>query len=198
MIDRFTEEVSADHVRLVLQSLGKFHAISFALKDQQPEKFDELASPLNEIFMRKDDKNLCDYFAKQSEAVMKVLSGEKDAHLLAKVKKLFERTPMEIAADCVDPKLAGQSAIITHGDMWQNNTMFRYNNNNSKPIQTILLDFQISRYSSPIIDIIYFVFCCTTKELRDAHYDEFLKIYHESLSSNIRKYVTIYMIKSFD
>lgn len=193
MIDRFTEDVSVDHVRLVMKCLGKFHAISFALKDQLPEKFDELAAPLNEIFIRKDDKNLCDYFAKQSEMAIKVLSGENDAHLLTKVKKLFEREAMDIAASCVDTKSAGKSAIITHGDMWQNNTMFRYNNN-GKPIETVLLDFQISRCSSPIIDIVYFMFCCTTKELRDAHYDEFLKIYHESLSTHIRKYVAIDII----
>lgn len=119
MIDRFTEEVSADHVRLVMQCLGKMHAISFALKDQKPAKFDELAAPLSEIFMRKDDKNLCSYFAKQSEAAINVVSDKKDAHLLAKVKKLFEREAMEIAASCVDTKAAGESAIITHGDCWQ-------------------------------------------------------------------------------
>lgn len=64
--------------------------------------------------------------------------------------------------------------------------MFRYDDN-LKPIEINLLDWQMSRYSSPIIDILYFMFLCTTKELRDAHYNESLNIYHEHLSSNIRR-----------
>lgn len=186
MIDRFTEDVAADHVRLVMQTLGKFHAISFALKDQQPDKFHELAASLNEIFIRRDDPMLREFFLKQSESVLNVVSGAKDAHLLAKVKKLFETEPMNLAADCIDLNLSGLDGVICHGDAWQNNTMFRYDND-GKPIEISLLDWQISRYSSPIIDIVYYMFCCTTKELRDDHYEEFLKIYHDSLTTHIQR-----------
>lgn len=186
MIDRFKEEVSANHVRLMMQSLAKFHAISFALKDQQPQKFQELSSPLAEIFIRRDDLMLREYFLKQSEQVLNVLSDEKDAHLLAKVAKLFETKPMDLVADCLDTQITGLDGVISHGDAWQNNTMFRYDNS-GKPIEICLLDWQISRYSSPIIDIVYYIFCCTTKELRDAHYDEFLQIYHKNLTAHIER-----------
>lgn len=186
MIDRFTQEITADHVRLVMKTLGKFHAISFALNDQQPEKFVEFSSQLNEVFIRKDDPILREYFLKQSESVLNAVSDEKDAHLLAKVKKVFEMAPMDIAADCLDLKATGLAGVISHGDCWQNNVMFRQDKN-GKPIGISLLDWQISRFSSPIIDIVYYMFCCTTKELRDDNYDEFLKIYHESLSAHIRE-----------
>lgn len=42
MMDRFTEEVTADHIRLLMRILGKLHAVSFAIQDQQPQKFEEL------------------------------------------------------------------------------------------------------------------------------------------------------------
>lgn len=186
MIDRFTEEVNVDHVRLVMQALGKFHAISFAMNDQQPKEFEKIASNLNEVFIRRDDPILREFFFKQSESVLNVVSDPKDADLLAKVKKVFEIHPMDIAADCIDVKLSGLTGVISHGDAWQNNTMFR-NDNNGKPIEISLLDWQISRFSSPIIDIVYYMFCCTTKELRDDHYEECLNIYHESLSAHIRR-----------
>ncbi|XP_055296842.1 uncharacterized protein LOC129565714 [Sitodiplosis mosellana] len=144
IIDRNTEEITADHVRLVMQAL------------------------------------------KESQRVLNPLSDEEDAHLVAKVKKLFEKHPMDIAADCLEVELTGAATVISHGDTWQNNTMLRYDKN-EKPIEIRLLDWQISRHSSPIIDIAYYIFSCTTKELRDAHYDDFLNINYESLSAYIRR-----------
>lgn len=187
MIDKSKEEVTADHVHLVMQLLGKFHAISFALKDQQPEKFQQLSSNLTELFVRRDEPFLRVYFNKQVESAMNAVSGEKDAHLLAKLKKLFEETEaLDIACDCLDDSLKESACIITHGDTWQNNTMF-WNDSNGKPIDICLLDWQIARYSSPILDIVYYMFICTKKELRDMHYDNFLKTYHESLTIHIRR-----------
>lgn len=170
-----------------MHALGKFHAISFALKDQQPKKFKEFSTNLRELF-RIEDSHIRDYLNLQVEKLMKILNNEEDRHLLVRVKDLFEKDVADIVADCLDPKSAEPEAIICYGDAWQNNSMYRYNDQ-QKPIEIIFLDWQISRYASPIIDVVYFIFCCTTKELRDCHYDDFLKIYHNSLSAHIRRYV---------
>ncbi|XP_031627330.1 uncharacterized protein LOC116343427 [Contarinia nasturtii] len=186
IIDRYSEEVTADHVYLVMSTLGKFHAISFALKDQKPEKFHELASKLKEMFIDPDDPMFRMYYEKFTESIFKVLGNEEDVELLAKMKKLFERHSIDIAADCLNLEMTGSASVISYGDSWQNNIMFGYDMN-KKPKEACFLDWQISRHSSPIIDIVYFMFCCTTKELRDAHYDDFLKAYHDSLSAHIRR-----------
>ncbi|XP_055296577.1 uncharacterized protein LOC129565586 [Sitodiplosis mosellana] len=186
IIDRYTQEVTTDHVYLFMKALGKLHAISFALKDQQPEKFKELASSLKEMFLRANEEFIGEFFDKQAESIFKVLENAEDAHLLAKMKKVFENGAMNVALECLDLDGTDPGSVISHGDSWQNNLMFRYDKN-GKPIEISLLDWQISRYSSPIIDIVYFMFCCTTKELRDDHYDDFLKVYHESLSAHIRR-----------
>lgn len=186
-IDRRAEEVTPEHVRLVMQSLGKFHAISLALKDQQPDRFKELAASLDEVFIRDDDPHLRECFTKQAELAIDAVSGADDAHLLNKVKQFYEKEAIDIGVECLNLKLTGSASVITHGDCNQNNTMFRYDNN-GKPIEVSLLDWQTVREASPIIDIVYFMFCCTTKELRDAHYNELLKIYHDSLSTHIERY----------
>lgn len=194
IIDRYTEETTFDHVRLVLQSLAKFHAISFAVKDQQPDKFKELSSELKELFYRNDIPLMKEYYNKMIEDIYYIFSSENDAELLSKLKKLREKDILDITRDCVDASLVGPGTIISHGDCWQNNTMFRYDEN-KKPIEVSLLDWQGSRYSSPVTDIVYYLFSCTTKKLRDAHYEEFLDIYHETLSAHIRKYVNcIYLL----
>lgn len=171
-----------------MRTLGKFHAISFALKDQHPEKFEELTSQLSPIFLRRDRPRIGERMTSQLELGLTLVSGEKDVHLFEKVKNLLDMNILDVAVDCVDPKLVGPSAVITHGDTWQNNFMYRYDNE-GKPIEICLLDWQISQYTSPVIDILYFIFCCTTKELRDAHYDEFLEVYHEALSAHIKRWI---------
>lgn len=193
MIDRFTEDVTANHVRLVMQTLGKFHAISFAVQDQQPKKFIELASNLNELYIRKDDKQLRAYFNMMANSILDALSSDEDAFVRSKLTKLLERDAIDIAADCIDTK-SFSSTAITHADAWQENIAFKYDEN-GKPIEAGLLDWQMARVSSPVLDIVYCIFCCTTKELRDEHYDEFLEAYHQSLTLHIRKYVEIHSAK---
>lgn len=187
MLDKSTEVVTADHVNLVMRTLGKFHAISIALKHQRPEEFDELASVLTEQFVRRDDKFFRMFFNKQAQQALEVVSGDEDVALKLKLTKLFEREALDIAADCLDESAASVGSVIAHGDAWQNNCMHK-NDSNGKPIDVSLLDWQMSRHSSPIIDIVYYLFSCTTKELRDAHYDTFLKVYHDSLSAHVKRY----------
>lgn len=195
MIDRFTEDVTADHIRLIMQMLGKFHAISLAITDQQPEKFIELTSNLNELYIRKDDKQLRAYFNMMANGILDALCSDEDAFVRSKITKLFERDAIDIAADCIDTKSIDSTAI-THADAWQENIAFKYDEH-GKPIEARLLDWQMARNSSPVLDIVYSIFCCTTKELRDEHYDDFLETYHQSLNLHIRKYVKTHCEKSW-
>lgn len=39
MLNHRTEAVTFDHVALAMKTLGKFHALSFALRDQHPQRF---------------------------------------------------------------------------------------------------------------------------------------------------------------
>lgn len=177
-------EVTSDHVRLVMQNLAKFHAISFALKSQQPETFNKLTENLSEVFISRANNTLRFYLNNQSALVFEAVAGEPD--LFAKINEFYEREAVDWAADCIDNDFTGPASVISYGDAWQNNIMFKYNGD-GKPIEASFLDWQAVRHSSPVIDIAFFIFCCTTKELRDAHYDEFLQIYHDTLSAHIRK-----------
>lgn len=49
------------------------------------------------------------------------------------------------------------------------------------------LDWQLSRYGSPTLDLFYNIFTSTDKDLRDEHYDELLNLYHSTLSATVQK-----------
>lgn len=188
MMDRRTDALTANHVKLVMQTIGKFHAISFAMKDQEPEKLKELTSDLNEILLRTAQPEMVDFF----KMLGKTLINAVDKDLADKVEKALANDPLAVAVDCVSGMNAEPYAVICHGDCWSNNTMFKHNEQKT-PIEVSLIDWQISRYASPVTDLLYYLFSCTTKELRDNHYDEFLRIYHESLSNHLKRFViTVY------
>lgn len=186
VIDRQQEEITFDHVRLYLQALGKYHAISLALKDQQPEKFQELASNCNEIFLRSDHSGFRQYFEIQKQTALNTVKSDEDAHLAAKLKQVFDKDVLDVAVDFIHSESIETATVISFGDANQSNLMFKYDENR-KPIEIYLIDWQLSRVASPIIDVIYFIFLSTTKELRDIHYDNLLKVYHDSLSAHIQR-----------
>lgn len=43
------------------------------------------------------------------------------------------------------------------------------------------------RYASPVLDLAYYIFGCTVKELRDKHLHEFLNVYYNTLSQFLIK-----------
>lgn len=60
---------------------------------------------------------------------------------------------------------------------------------NGVPVECRLLDWQGMRCASPVCDLMFFIFGCTTKELRDKHYNEFMDVYYESWSVFVLRFV---------
>lgn len=50
-----------------------------------------------------------------------------------------------------------------------------------------LVDWQLTRYCPPVIDLIYYIFTATDKELRDNEFENLLNLYHTTLSDHVRK-----------
>ena len=50
-----------------------------------------------------------------------------------------------------------------------------------------MVDLAITRWSSPVTDISYFLSLSTTPQLRRTHLDKFLEHYHNALISNFHK-----------
>lgn len=54
------------------------------------------------------------------------------------------------------------------------------------PQSIVLLDWQLSRVTSPAVDLSYYLLTSTVKSLRDAHLDEFIQIYYTNLADIVR------------
>lgn len=81
-----------------------------------------------------------------------------------------------------------QYSVFSHGDCWAPNFLFKYGDNKDIPVASKIIDFQLSRFASPALDISFFIYSCTDQMTRARHYDVLLKEYHTSLSNLVRAF----------
>lgn len=187
MVDPRTENLSPDHVHLVMAALGKFHATSFALKQQQPAQFRQLTHGLDEVFIRLSDVNMGKFINATATNVANIAKSLGNDEIAGKVREVYPDNVYDLVYECVRGELAEPYAVICHGDCWNNNTLFKLDAD-GKPTDVRLLDLQLARYASPVLDLVYYIFCCTQKELRDQFYESFLSVYHSSLAQHLERY----------
>jgi hypothetical protein len=112
-----TKPMNREHIRKVMQTYGKYHAVSFALRDQKPDVFKALGEGLRDVMKTTD-----------AEAVLKEFRFFVDLHKIAKEKiqpELAEKlTEVPLTADSTDPD--DPFAVIVHGDCETNNFLFKY------------------------------------------------------------------------
>lgn len=75
--------------------------------------------------------------------------------------------------------------VMLHGDIWCNNIMFKYDEND-KPCEVKLVDFQLARYAPPAMDLVTFMFVCSTREFRRLHQAEILETYCDAFEKELK------------
>lgn len=70
------------------------------------------------------------------------------------------------------------------------------------PLDVMLIDWQMSRFGPPIIDLFYFILSTTDKSFRDKHFTNLLNEYHSLLSTHVERLgsdaATVYPKSRFD
>uniref|UniRef100_A0A182MGV9 CHK kinase-like domain-containing protein n=1 Tax=Anopheles culicifacies TaxID=139723 RepID=A0A182MGV9_9DIPT len=178
MVDKM-KSVNYEHARLTMQYLGRLHALSLALKRDHPEEFEQFKVPDSLSVMMQDQSPL-EMMMKQMVNDAKETLEPHETKERAKMEKLFENMRQEMIS-CTDGTSAEPYTVLGHGDCWVNN--FMYNYKNGAPATVIFLDWQITRYVSPVLDIAYFLFCCTDEEFRRRYFDEMISVYYNSLAT---------------
>ncbi|XP_058129492.1 uncharacterized protein LOC131271921 [Anopheles coustani] len=175
--------VNYEHVRMTMEQLGRLHAVSLALKRDRPQEFERFKVP--------DQMNLTMPEGGRIEGMLRQMIANAIETLephetteRTKMQKLLNNMRTELE-NCFKPDPAEPYTVLGHGDCWVNNYMFHYRN--GAPDKIIILDWQLTRYVSPVLDLVYFLFCCTDEEFRRRHYDEMMSVYYNALSTLLEK-----------
>lgn len=114
-----------DHLKLIFEKYGIFHAYSYALKDQEPEKYLEILANTENVYNHfTRNEGFINHLTDISRAAENCLVPGKDNKIIQAYSKYSDEKlvkAFEEICGATDP-----SFCFTHGDCWSNNMMFQY------------------------------------------------------------------------
>ncbi|EDW66722.1 uncharacterized protein [Drosophila virilis] len=165
------------HMTCALRKLAEFHAASSVYEEQNgpfPSEFNEGFVSLN------TDKFIKEGFQMKEVSYKKAMAtwGMKDAEKYIKNYPTTEQYwAMCVSTLETDPQ---DFNTLTHGDFWSSNLMCNYLPDGNID-QLILVDFQICKWGSPALDLLFFITLSAANDIRLKEFDHFICIYWERL-----------------
>lgn len=94
------------------------------------------------------------------------------SHFIERERQCFDAQPNEFNT-------------LIHGDLWFTNTMHRYDGD--KVDNVALIDFQLNCWTSPAIDLQYFLNTSVNEKLQMRHQHELVQYYYKKLTTILRR-----------
>ncbi|XP_044730097.1 uncharacterized protein LOC123293369 [Chrysoperla carnea] len=188
------QPLNLQHCKIFMKTIGKFHALSFALKDYCQRKnidFDEIVYKIREdIFLNASNRDeINEQILLQNDFIIQTCFDTNVDQLIIEKVNNFSKRFCNTLYELIQPKDNDEYSVIIHGDCWTNNLLYKYEDNETKsnPIDLYLIDFQESRYTSPVWDLTTFM--CTSMDYETLHtnYDSLIKIYYDSINEQLIK-----------
>lgn len=179
-------DMDFNHSALVFKELGKFHAISFAIRDQEPEKFKEFMQRTSN-FHEEISKSIGAQLLQKSHINRAIRSLDPSETKLIERMKSLKSTYRNLLDEVKSNTICEPYGVLVHGDCWINNLLYRCDDDTNTPSTVCLIDWQLSQFGSPAIDVACFLFCSLSPQLRNDHFNDFINIYYSNLQATINK-----------
>ncbi|KOB77867.1 putative Juvenile hormone-inducible protein [Operophtera brumata] len=190
------ERLDYTQVSTAIKELAKFHALSFIYEKQDSQTFENIKSKFQDIIFTErflNKSKLRNYFHESYGMSLNLVED-------LKAKKKLEMIQLRLLELLKLYTRPGKSNVLCHGDYWINNIMFKNDENNETKV--CFIDFQVMRFSSPLTDILHFLFLCTDSAFRTAYFDDLMIDYYDSLKAFLNAYSidinSVYTKEDFD
>ena len=174
-----------DEAKIAVECVARLHAVSYA--------YDKTHGFLDKypcfMFSSKISKLFKSVVYASVENCIKYLNSTKQKDNLQIVEKLKAGKrvlPAKFSA-MWDDQTRHKILCLTHGDFWISNLMFRYSKiteDGTRKIESLnLIDWQITQWNNPIMDLHYLINTSTTLNVRNEHSEDILKCYHKAFTT---------------
>ncbi|XP_076654906.1 uncharacterized protein LOC143360182 [Halictus rubicundus] len=174
-----------EHCCLVLRTMAKLHAATVAVHEKKPELTEPfgdggiVSKKCPEVFLRLMEVSL--------QRIGEQIKGWSDEKCVRAAPKIIEMAK-SIGEECIkayehDPD---EFCVLNHGDCWINNIMFK-ENERGEPVDLRLVDYQMAVYTSPAIDLLYFLNICPEFSIIYDKDDYFVELYLNTLKETMEK-----------
>ena len=161
------------------------HGLSHALRALEPEIFHQLTSHMKDIYYAEETREWNEDMVQLEVAVTKDAVHREFPG--SEVEEKFNKFSENIYSEMVRlTHTVNEFSVIGHGDCWPPNFMYTYEGRS--PVSMKIIDFQLARLGSCALDISFFIYSCTSDELRRDHFDDMLMWYYEGVQETLRQF----------
>ncbi|KAM8709982.1 hypothetical protein ACLKA7_016737 [Drosophila subpalustris] len=172
------------HCLLVMKKLAQLHAASLVAQQLESSNFAQQCAQMKEIVYCPDAADFYSRILDTSvqQALDSLNASNGDGNLSTPIRLIEQLQPTLFGQlqRSINAAAATPFSVVCHGDLWLNNLMFR-----SQPEEVIFFDLQAMRRTSPVFDILHFIYTSTRRQLRDVHTDTLLAAYAEALRKEL-------------
>ncbi|KAM7359143.1 uncharacterized protein ACRADG_003843 isoform 1-T1 [Cochliomyia hominivorax] len=204
--------LEVNYCEIVMEQLAKLHAASIAAKQLDNEMFRDKCKQIDEIVYCKEAEEFYKNILNTSiqESLISLRASNVDGCLSEPIR-LIEKLQFTLFGLIQNyiTNSADHMNVMCHGDLWINNIMFtssiscsninKIDSNNDAysshhpmdlryiPCKVKFFDLQAMRYTSPVFDILHFIYTSTKRDLRELYTKHLLETYSLALSANLEK-----------
>ncbi|XP_042872421.1 uncharacterized protein LOC122253421 [Penaeus japonicus] len=181
MFDR-KKGMDVAHTKLVLEELARLHAASYLLKAKIPDLTEKYPILNLDWINYADDarETMYETFTKQMDIVKDMLSKVGGYEVTENWLSRNKERVLEILDNQLER--VPPYDVLCHGDCWNNNVLFRYNEKEI-PVEVMLLDLQLVRQASFATDLTYLFHTSLEGHVRKTYLEAFLNIYYSAFLS---------------
>lgn len=174
-------QLNLDEAKIVYAKLARWHAASMYLSNTVP-----IISKLDKGLGNLMDSEFSEIWVGHIATLAKLCRGWPGYESFGERLDVLKGSIMHKLQQIYQLKDTNLVNVLNHGDLHSKNMMFKIEDGVTKDI--LLLDYQISCWGSPAIDIIYSLYNTCSIETRDNHRDELIKFYHDEFTAALNKF----------
>ncbi|XP_047096689.1 uncharacterized protein LOC124709085 [Schistocerca piceifrons] len=178
MADQMTG-LDLPHARMLVRKIAQFQASAVALRLLKPQVFKDVIEGKCKFDSIPPDegKRIIDAIVEHISRFPEVAPYCDKVKIACEQMSDFEK----LWAEVVEPFVS-----LSHNDLWVNNMVFRYEDS-EEPTDVKFFDFQTLTYSSPVRDLVFFLYTSLRHDLVGNSVDQLTGAYYESFVTWLKK-----------